>query len=126
MVLIKPEMIRGKKSQLKLEAKGGIPREIEEGLREIYELHLAVHDRVPSILEGKNAGDAIAGSAPAGMRLDIGPPNLVWIEDPDSLKRFRMKRPGFFLFEVDQTYLNRDRFPTFESFRDEFLQENRR
>jgi hypothetical protein len=126
-VLIKPEVRTGKKVQsLRLNDRGELPQEIQLGLREIYQLHLAVHDRIRAL-----PGTATEG---VGMRIDIGASNLVWIEDASELKRLKMSRPGFFLFEVDQSSthfltppdLNHHRFPTFDSYLDEFMQEMRR
>jgi hypothetical protein len=62
-----------------------------------------------------------------GMRIDIGTSNLFWVEAPEDLKRFRMNKPGFFLFEADQSGAfegdgktlnqNFNYYPTWESYR---------
>jgi hypothetical protein len=117
-VLIKPEVVAPKGiKNLKVDSQGHFEPSVERALHDIYDLYRAVHDRVP----------AVGIEAKQGMRLDIGTSNLFWVENPEDLKRFRMKKPGFCLFEVDQSAAfesdgktlnqNYDFYPTWESFK---------
>ena len=117
-VLIKPEVLTPKKfKDLKLDSQGQLYPEVEQALHDIFDLSQAVYDRVPAVGTVKKQG----------MRIDIGTSNLFWVESSEDLKRFRMKKPGFYLFEVDQSGAfegdgktlnqNFNYYPTWESFR---------
>jgi hypothetical protein len=126
MVLVKPEVLNPKKvKNVGLRPDGKLDPAIEKSLREIYDLHLAVRDRVP----------ALAGETGEGMHLDIGTSNLFWVEDAGDFARFHLKRPGFVLFETDQSSAfegfgskqtlnpNYDYYPTWESFKDAVIRD---
>ena len=119
-VLVKPEIANARKFKtLGTVAGGGLSPAVEQALHDIYDLHRAIADRIP----------ALGTEASEGMRIDIGTNNLFWVETPRDLLRFRMKRPGFRLFEVDQSsavrgrgskevfLVNFDYYPTWEGYR---------
>ncbi|NDG84595.1 MAG: hypothetical protein EBX52_06100 [Proteobacteria bacterium] len=119
-VLVKPEVVNPKKLKaLGLAPDGGLDPKVEKALREIYDLHLAVKDRV----------SALSTLDAEGMQIDIGTNNLFWVDSAADLKRFHMKRPGFCLFETDQSAAfegagsnrvlnpNFNFYPTWESFK---------
>ncbi len=123
-ILIKPE-VSGVERLLdfKLTPEGKIPEPVEKALKEIYDWRSAIHESVPPFGGGKMVeGDG-------GLYADIGGGNLFWVESPDQLKEFGMKRPGLILFELDRSsaikggvYLpNYNTYPTWESYRDNIL-----
>jgi len=128
MVLIKPEVLSPKKlSALKLGKNGELDPVMEKALHDFYDLSLAVRERVPAVGTGIKEG----------MQIDIGTTNLFWVESPEDLKRFHLKRPGFCLFEVDQSsafewsggkqVLNPNRifYPDWESYKKQAIREIR-
>jgi|GEM_PF-1887587 len=125
-VLIKPEVLNPKKlKSLPLGPDGQLDPKVERSLHQIYDLHLAVRDRVSAISTPRHEG----------MLIDIGTSNLFWVESEADLKRFHLKRPGFCLFETDQSSgfegrgsrrvlnPNFNIYPTWESFKQAAIQD---
>lgn len=66
--------------------------EMIKGLEDIYEMTQSIHRKLKI-----NVGKKVEGFC-----LDIRPPNLAWIDDPEMLSALGFKRPGWVMFEMDQ------------------------
>ncbi len=72
--------------------KEDIPDEIWEGLRDVYDFAQIVHKHV------KMPSNRLPGRD-FGYSADLKPENLMWIQDPEALKLYGLKKPGFIFVE---------------------------
>lgn len=100
LVLIK-DKIKGQPMDKLLAANGGrLTPEMENSLKEVYDLNQALYQRQKITVNGVEG--PFSG--------DIAKANLMWIEDAQSLKQLGYKRPGFVLLELDVHYKNGPKF----------------
>lgn len=117
-ILIKPELKGMTLSKIYERYGTQIPKEMEDGLRDIFDLTQAVHDTVN--VQVKYGIKTVTEGYSADVRGD----NLIWIEDPETLAKYHLKRPGFILFEFGQVPGNMSMFLdskiTFEQYLNSF------
>ena len=77
------------------------PDPYRSALKDHYDFVQAVYHtvRTPGPLMGLLPGQPFS--------VDMRPPNLVWVEDPDTLSSLGYRRPGFVSFEMSAVPLNR-------------------
>ena len=80
---------------------GALPDPYRSALKDHYDFVQAVYHtvRTPGPLMGLLPGQPFS--------VDMRPPNLVWVEDPDTLSALGYRRPGFVSFEMSAVPLNR-------------------
>ncbi|MBA2405297.1 MAG: hypothetical protein H0V66_11045, partial [Bdellovibrionales bacterium] len=100
LVLIK-DKIKGLSVDKFLAANGGkLTPAAEKSLKEVYALNQALYQKQKISVNG------VTGQFSG----DIAKANLMWIDDPASLKQLGYKRPGFVLLELDIHYKNGPKF----------------
>jgi hypothetical protein len=100
LVLIK-DKISGKSLDELLIANGGkLTAEAEQSLKDIYDFNQAIYQK-QQIRIG-NTYQPFSG--------DIAKANLMWIDDPATLKQLQYNKPGFVLLELDIHYKNGPKF----------------
>ena len=70
-----------------------LPKEMKESLEQIYTFAQIIHKKV--IVPGKLTGKP----HDQGFSLDLKPENLVWVHNPNAMKFFGLKKPGFVFVE---------------------------
>ncbi len=82
LILVKPRAFGKSMAKLKSIFKGTFPNEVLIGLQEVFQFQEKLQE--------------------IGIMLDLNPPNLIWIDQPDEMAKFGLLKPGFIFFEFSE------------------------